>query len=59
MANHRLGMTDEARAAMNRTRELMSGSEAAEFLDAQAFPKEAEAVLKEPAGKRDIEPGHP
>jgi uncharacterized protein HemY len=51
MAQHRLGKKDETEAAMKQLRELMKKPEWAQNPEAQAFLKEAEAVLKEPAGK--------
>jgi Flp pilus assembly protein TadD len=51
MAQHRLGKKDEAQAAMNRLRELIKEPIYAQHPEDQAFLKEAEAVLKEPAGK--------
>ena len=51
MAQHRLSKKDEAQPAMNRLRELMKKPEWANNEEAQAFLKEAEAVLKVSAGK--------
>ena len=52
MAQHRLGEPRQAREALARLREVMKQPGRAEDVEAQAFLREAEALLRGPAAER-------